>query len=135
MRIVFDPGKDGINFEKHDGVLLSQRSIAIDMVYILGRDSTVNMRTKSGRRIRLNTPEEDANITAAAEADPDVLPYSDAEMAVLEPRMGRPKSINRKRSTTIRFDEDILEAFKATGPGWQTRMNAALKEWLASHSG
>jgi uncharacterized protein (DUF4415 family) len=93
------------------------------------------MQTKSGRRIRLNTPEEDANITAAAEADPDVLPYSDTEMAALEPRMGRPKSINRKRSTTIRFDEDILEAFKATGPGWQTRMNAALKEWLASHTG
>jgi uncharacterized protein (DUF4415 family) len=38
------------------------------------------------------------------------------------------------RPTTIRFDEDILEAFKATGPGWQTRVNAALKEWLASHS-
>ena len=45
------------------------------------------------------------------------------------------KGINRKRSTTIRFDEDVLEAFKATGPGWQSRMNAALKEWLASHSG
>ena len=44
------------------------------MVYILGRDSTVNMRTKSGRRIRLNTPEEDADITAAAEVDPDVYP-------------------------------------------------------------
>ena len=91
MRIVFDPGKDGINFEKHDGVLLSQRSIAIDMVYILGRDSTVNMRTKSGRRIRLNTPEEDANITAAAEVDPDVYPYSDAELAGLDPRLERTK--------------------------------------------
>jgi uncharacterized protein (DUF4415 family) len=47
----------------------------------------------------------------------------------------RPKAINRKRSTTVRFDEDVLEAFKATGPGWQTRMNEALKEWLAFHSG
>lgn len=93
------------------------------------------MQTKSGRRIRLNTPEEDDNITVAAEADPDVFPYSDAEFAALHPRMGRPKIINRKRSTTIRFDEDVLEAFKATGPGWQTRMNAAFKEWLASHSG
>ena len=105
------------------------------MVYILGRDSTVNMRTKSGRRIRLNTPEEDANITAAAEVDPDAYPYSDAELAALDPRLERTKGINRKRSTTIRFDEDVLEAFKATGPGRQTHMNAALKEWLASHSG
>lgn len=93
------------------------------------------MQTKSGRRIRLNTPEEDAKITAAAEVDPDVYPYSDAELAELDPRLERTKGINRKRSTTIRFDEDVLEAFKSTGPGWQTRMNAALKEWLASHSG
>ena len=93
------------------------------------------MQTKSGRRIRLNTPEEDANITAAAEVDPDVYPYSDAELAAFDPRLERTKGIKRKRSTTIRFDEDVLEAFNATGPGWQTRMNAALKEWLASHSG
>jgi uncharacterized protein (DUF4415 family) len=94
------------------------------------------MPAKSGRRIRLNTPEEDANITAAAEVEPDVYPCSDAELAALDPRLGRTKGINRKRSTTIRFDEDVLEAFKATGPGgWQTRMNAALREWLASHSG
>jgi uncharacterized protein (DUF4415 family) len=93
------------------------------------------MQTKSGRRIRLNTPEEDANITAAAEADPDVLPYSDAELAALDLLLVRPKAFNRKRSTTVRFDEEVLEAFKATGPGWQTRMNEALKEWLAFHSG
>ncbi len=28
----------------------------------------------------------------------------------------------------------IVEAFKATGKGWQTRMNAALKDWLKTHS-
>jgi uncharacterized protein (DUF4415 family) len=33
----------------------------------------------------------------------------------------------------IRFDQDVLLAFRARGPGWQTRMNAALKEWLADH--
>ncbi|MFM2006590.1 MAG: hypothetical protein RLZZ09_2245 [Pseudomonadota bacterium] len=93
------------------------------------------MQTKSGRRIRLNTPEEDAKITAAAEVDPDVLPYSDAELAALDLLLVRPKAFNRKRSTTVRFDEEVLEAFKATGPGWQTRMNEALKEWLAFHSG
>jgi len=35
-----------------------------------------------------------------------------------------------KKSTTIRFDADVLEALKATGPGWQTRVNAAAREWL-----
>jgi uncharacterized protein (DUF4415 family) len=34
---------------------------------------------------------------------------------------------------TIRFDLDVLAAFKATGKGWQTRMNEALREWLKEH--
>ena len=32
--------------------------------------------------------------------------------------------------TTKRFDAEIVDACKATGEGWQTRMNDALKEWL-----
>jgi uncharacterized protein (DUF4415 family) len=49
---------------------------------------------------------------------------------------GRPPSPegSQKESTTIRFDREVLLAFKATGPGWQTRMNAALKDWLKTHS-
>ena len=39
-----------------------------------------------------------------------------------------------KVSTTVRFDRDVLEAFRATGRGWQTRMNEALKEWLKEHA-
>ena len=38
------------------------------------------------------------------------------------------------QSTTIRFDRDVLAAFRAAGPGWQTRMNAALRDWLKNHS-
>lgn len=43
---------------------------------------------------------------------------------------GRPAGSGSKVSTTIRFDAEILDAFRATGEGWQTRMNDALKEWL-----
>lgn len=46
---------------------------------------------------------------------------------------GRPVGSD-KESTTIRFDHDILAAFRAGGPGWQTRMNAALRQWLKNHS-
>lgn len=49
-------------------------------------------------------------------------------------RGGRPVSDNPKISTTVRFDAEVINAFKATGKGWQTRMNNALKEWLATHS-
>jgi uncharacterized protein (DUF4415 family) len=48
-------------------------------------------------------------------------------------RRGRPTGSD-KESTTIRFDCDILAAFRAGGPGWQTRMNAALRDWINTHS-
>ncbi len=35
-----------------------------------------------------------------------------------------------KTQVAVRLDADVLSAFKAGGPGWQTRMNAALKDWL-----
>lgn len=47
-------------------------------------------------------------------------------------RRGRPAGSGTKISTTIRFDAEVLDAFKASGDGWQTRMNDALKEWLRS---
>ena len=43
---------------------------------------------------------------------------------------GRPKSLNPKQSLTLRYDADVIAAFRATGEGWQTRMNDALREWL-----
>jgi uncharacterized protein (DUF4415 family) len=46
---------------------------------------------------------------------------------------GRPTGSD-KESTTIRFDRDVLAAFRAGGPGWQTRMNAALRDWLKMHT-
>ena len=48
-------------------------------------------------------------------------------------KRGRPVGA-LKESTTIRFDRDVLEMFRASGPGWQTRMNAALRDWLKSHA-
>nr|WP_323177984.1 BrnA antitoxin family protein [Alcaligenes endophyticus] len=41
-----------------------------------------------------------------------------------------PQKAPRKIQTTIRFDPDVLAALKATGRGWQTRVNDALREWL-----
>ena len=38
-----------------------------------------------------------------------------------------------KVSTTVRFDREVIETFRATGKGWQTRMNDALKDWLKEH--
>lgn len=49
-------------------------------------------------------------------------------------RRGRPKAEVTKTPIKLRLDPDIIEAFKACGRGWQTRMNDALRDWLKSHS-
>ncbi len=41
---------------------------------------------------------------------------------------GRPKAAVTKVSTTIRLDPDVIEVFKAEGPGWQSRINDALRK-------
>jgi uncharacterized protein (DUF4415 family) len=39
-----------------------------------------------------------------------------------------------KEQVAIRFDVEVLAYFRATGKGWQTRMNEALKEWVKTHA-
>ena len=39
-----------------------------------------------------------------------------------------------KEQVAVRYSPDVLAAFRATGAGWQTRMNDALRDWLRTHS-
>ena len=39
-----------------------------------------------------------------------------------------------KIATTIRLSADVVQAFRAAGDGWQTKIDAALKDWLRTHS-
>jgi uncharacterized protein (DUF4415 family) len=45
-------------------------------------------------------------------------------------RPGRPLSENPKKQVTLRLDPDVLEAFRATGKGWQSRINTELRKAL-----
>jgi uncharacterized protein (DUF4415 family) len=47
---------------------------------------------------------------------------------------GRPKAQGTKQALTVSYDAEVIDAFKATGTGWQTRMNDALIDWLRTHS-
>ena len=85
----------------------------------------------NGRKILLNTPQEDAAITAAALSDPDAQPLTDAQLKAMRP-MGRPRIANPKAPLTMRIDADILEALRTSGQGWQTRVNAILREAVAT---
>ena len=82
------------------------------------------------------TPAEDATITAAAMADPDAMPFTEAEWAQAKPlvRRGRPLGSGTKVQVTLRLDADVLERLKSTGAGWQTRANDALRNWVKRHA-
>ena len=86
------------------------------------------------------TDEEEARIQAGITADPDNPEVTDAQAAQASPfakafpelaanlrRSRGPQKAPTKQLVSLRLDPETVEAFKATGPGWQTRMNDALR--------
>ena len=45
-------------------------------------------------------------------------------------KAGRPISADPKHQVTLRIDSDVLSAYRATGKGWQSRINAELRKAL-----
>lgn len=87
------------------------------------------VKTPSGRFIKLLSSQEDAAITAAALSDPDALPLTDTQWAQVQPQLkrGRPLGSGSKTQVTLRIDTEVLNKFKATGSGWQSRINEVLR--------
>jgi len=52
---------------------------------------------------------------------------SDAEFALMR-RPGCPLDSGTKTQITLHIDTDIVDKYKATGPGWQTRINEVLRD-------
>jgi uncharacterized protein (DUF4415 family) len=80
---------------------------------------------------------EDRAITAAAKADPDAQPLTPKQLAAMVPMRalrGRPKSANAKQLVSVRYSPEVLEYFKSTGEGWQSRMDGVLREYVARHA-
>lgn len=65
---------------------------------------------------------------------PATLAELSAAMESYRAKRGRPVGSGTKEQVAIRLDRDVLAAFRASGTGWQTRMNAALRDWLKTHS-
>ena len=83
------------------------------------------------------TVAEDKLITAAAKADPDAQPLTPKQLQAMVPlksMRGRPKSENKKLLVSVRYSPEVVEYFKSTGEGWQSRMDGALREYVARHS-
>jgi len=110
------------------------------------------LKTRSGREVILPTPEEDAAINAGIAADPDNPEWSAEDFArarpasemlpqifgekvaqeMLKPR-GRPRAEFPKERINIRLSHEVVEHFKSAGDGWQTRIDSALRQFIAEH--
>lgn len=70
--------------------------------------------------------------------DEDDRPATTEEMqaaiaADLERRVRGAQKSPTKERITIRLSPEVVQAFRDTGAGWQTRIDAALQDWLATH--
>ena len=93
--------------------------------------------SKISNRPTINVPtvEEDRKITAAARSDPEAQPLKPSQLMAMVPLrtvLGRPKSLNPKLLVSVRYSPEVLEYFKSTGAGWQSRMDGVLKEYVTS---
>ena len=95
-----------------------------------GKSQPIFVKSKTGRLIELPAPEENEAINAGIAADPDTFELTDEWFAKAR-RVGRPVSETPKVKRSIRFSAEVISYFRATGKGWQTRMDHALKEWIS----
>ncbi|KNY24156.1 BrnA antitoxin family protein [Methylobacterium sp. ARG-1] len=86
------------------------------------------------------TDADEARMQAGIADDPDNPEISDAQARQARPfaeafpdlaatlrRSRGPQKAPTKQLVSLRLDSEVVKAFKATGPGWQTRMNDALR--------
>ncbi len=85
------------------------------------------IKTRSGREVVLPTAAEDAAINAGIARDPDTYALRTTEFKQLR-RVGRPPAEIKRPMLSMRTDPDVLAKLRASGPGWQTRVNALLRE-------
>lgn len=76
---------------------------------------------------------QDAPVTFDPTADPydpndDKAAADYWRAATIKRGRGRPAVAVPRPTLNMRIDAEVLAAFKATGPGWQTRINAILRE-------
>ena len=93
--------------------------------------------TESKKRIRSNLAQVDAHVIAPHEYD-EAPEWTADDFAKAEVRQGdrvlrrgRPPLENPKEAVKLRLSPHVLEHFRASGAGWQTRINAVLEKAVA----
>ncbi len=76
---------------------------------------------------------EDKAITAAAKFDPDAQPFTAKQLKAMVPMSalrGRPRSEVTNQLVSVRHIQEVLAYFRATGEGWQSRMDEVLRAYV-----
>ncbi len=84
----------------------------------------MNVKSKRSRRT-WRDPDDAPEITGEWVAGADL--YNGKKIV----RRGRPAGSAKKTQTTVRISNEVLAYFRASGRGWQTRMDEALKKYVA----
>ena len=92
----------------------------------------MQVKSKSGRMFDIPTAEEVDKIEAGIVSDSDSYVLSSETMETMR-LVGRPKLEVTKQAISIRLSPEVISYFKATGKGWQTRMDEVLKNYVSSH--
>ena len=93
-------------------------------------------KTSVKRVIAMPSMAENKKIVAAAKADPDAQPLTKTQLNAMVPMRslrGRPKSENKKQLVSVRYSAEVVEFFRASGEGWQSRMDGVLREYVHMH--
>ena len=84
---------------------------------------------------RLPVIDAEGEVGDLSEVDPALFKPFSALPASLQAKLrGRPKAAVTKERITIRLSPDVVQSFRATGDVWQTRIDAALRDWLKTHT-
>jgi len=80
---------------------------------------------------RLPVIDDDGEVGDLSKVDPGVFkPFSELPASLQAKLRGRPKAVVTKEAVKLRLDADVLHALRATGDGWQTRINDTLRASL-----
>ena len=90
----------------------------------------MQVKSKSGRSFELPSEEEARKIQEGIASDEDT--FTLEEFKKLR-RVGRPKAAVTKQPVSIRLSPEVVEYFKSTGKGWQTRVDEVLKAYVESN--
>jgi len=90
--------------------------------------------TNKEGEVRELTPEDFKRARPARKVLPEILGAElAAELLKRKPGKRGAQKKPKKEPVTVRYSLDVLNYFRSTGPGWQTRIDAALKDWVAQH--